>query len=93
MRVESVAARRPQVARHARVVWDPARERSVLLAPEGVLVLNGTGAAILGLCDGQRTVAAIGAELRGTYDRVVEEEVSAFLEKLAARRLVELNNA
>ena len=39
--------------------WDPARKQHVLLAPEGVLVLNQTGATILGLCDGERTVVEI----------------------------------
>jgi pyrroloquinoline quinone biosynthesis protein D len=52
-------------------------------------VLNGTGAAILGLCDGRRTVAEIVAELRGRYDRVDEAEVRFFLARVAARRCLE----
>jgi pyrroloquinoline quinone biosynthesis protein D len=52
-------------------------------------VLNGTGAAILGLCDGRRTVTEIVAELREQYDRVDGEEVRYFLARLAAMRCVE----
>jgi pyrroloquinoline quinone biosynthesis protein D len=80
---------RPHLARHVRLTFDQARDRHVLLTPEQVTVLNGTGAAILGLCDGRRTVAEIVAELRERYDRVDDEEVRFFLARLAARRCVE----
>lgn len=83
-------ADRPRLARHARLRFDPARERHVLLTPEAVSVLNGTGAAILGLCDGQRTVAEIVAELRARYGRVDDGEVRLFLERMTARRCVEV---
>ena len=82
-------ASRPRLARHARLTFDPARDRHVLLTPEQVTVLNGTGAAILGLCDGRRTVTEIVAELREQYDRVDDEEVRSFLARLAAMRCVE----
>jgi pyrroloquinoline quinone biosynthesis protein D len=72
--------------------WDPVRERQVLLAPEGVLVLNQTGAIILGLCDGERTVGEIVDELRRRYRRVAGDEVGDFLARLASRRLVELQD-
>jgi len=61
----------------------------VLLAPEGVLVLNQTGATILGLCDGERTVVEIEDELSVRYDRVAGDEVRDFLTRLVAKRLVE----
>jgi pyrroloquinoline quinone biosynthesis protein D len=80
---------RPCLARHVRLTFDRARGRHVLLTPEQVTVLNGTGAAILGLCDGQRTVAEIVTGLREQYDRVDEAEVRFFLAQLAARRCVE----
>ena len=62
----------------------------MLLTPEAVTVLNGTGAAVLGLCDGRRTVAEIVAELRGRFDHVDDDEVRLFLDRLAARRCVEV---
>jgi len=81
---------RPRLAPHVRLTFDSARERHVLLTPESVTVLNGSGAAILGLCDGNRTMAEILAELHGQYDRVDDDEVRLFLGALAARRCVEV---
>jgi pyrroloquinoline quinone biosynthesis protein D len=81
-------ADRPRLASHVRLTFDPARGRHVLLAPESVTVLNGTGATILGLCDGRRTVAEIVAELRGRYQGVPGDEVRDFLSRLAAKRSV-----
>jgi pyrroloquinoline quinone biosynthesis protein D len=80
---------RPRLARHVRLTFDRTRDRHVLLTPEQVTVLNGTGAAILGLCDGRRTVTDIVAELRGRYDRVDEAEVRFFLAQVAGRRCLE----
>ena len=91
----SIAVRstnRPHLARRVRLEWDPVRERHVLLEPEGVLILNQTGATILGLCDGERTVVEIVEELRGRYDRVAGDEVQNFLSRLVAKRLVELGD-
>jgi pyrroloquinoline quinone biosynthesis protein D len=85
-------ADRPRLAPQVRLAFDPARERHVLLAPEMVSVLNGTGAAILRLCDGERTVAEIVAELHGRYDRVVDREVRLFLARLVAKRCVEVSH-
>jgi pyrroloquinoline quinone biosynthesis protein D len=81
---------RPRLAPHVRLTFDPARERHVLLTPESVTVLNGTAAAVLGLCDGERTVADIVAALHGRYDRVDGDEVLLLLDRLAARHRVEL---
>ena len=83
-------ALRPRLAPHVRLTFDPARDQHVLLTPEAVTVLNGTGAAILGLCDGERTVTEIVAELRARYDRVEDDEVRLLLDRLAPRRHVEL---
>jgi pyrroloquinoline quinone biosynthesis protein D len=83
---------RPRLAPHVRLAYDQARQRYVLLTPETVTLLNGTGAAILQLCDGQRTVAEIQAELRSRYDRVADDEVQAFLAGLLDRRCVEASD-
>jgi pyrroloquinoline quinone biosynthesis protein D len=83
---------RPRLAPHVRLTFDPVRERHVLLAPETVSVLNATGATILGLCDGQRTVAEIVAELDREFEHVAGEEVRLFLGQLAARRCVEVRH-
>jgi pyrroloquinoline quinone biosynthesis protein D len=87
-----LSTNRPHLALHVRPEWDPARERHVLLAPEGVLVLNQTGADILRLCDGERTVVEIVEELRGEYNRVADDEVRDFLARLVAKRWVEVGD-
>ncbi len=92
MSIAVLSTNRPRLARQVRLDWDPVRERQVLLAPEGVLVLNQTGATILDLCDGERTVVEIVEELRGRYNRVAGDEVRDFLARLVAKRLVELGD-
>ena len=79
---------RPRLARHVRLTYDRARDRHVLLTPETITVLNRTGASILGLCDGQRTVGEIAAELRGQYQHVDEDEIRTFLGRLTKRRSI-----
>ena len=84
------SADRPLLAPHVRLTFDRARDRHVLLTPESVTVLNGTAAAVLGLCDGERTVADVVTALHGRYDRVDGDEVRLLLDRLAARRFLEL---
>jgi pyrroloquinoline quinone biosynthesis protein D len=83
---------RPRLAPHVRLAYDQARQRHVLLTPETVTLLNGTGAAILELCDGERTVAGILAALRARYDDVADDEVRLFLSGLLAKRCVEVSH-
>ncbi|MFI9202384.1 pyrroloquinoline quinone biosynthesis peptide chaperone PqqD [Streptomyces sp. NPDC053048] len=78
-----------RLCRGARLAHDPVRGAEVLLHPEGVLLLNGTGAAVLALCDGERDVTAILGALSGTYEPVVAQDVRSFLTRLARRRLIE----
>jgi len=84
-------ADRPRLAPHVRLKFDRARQQHVLLTPETVTVLNDTGAAILELCDGERTMAEILTELRDRYDRVADDEVRLFLADLLARRRMEVS--
>jgi pyrroloquinoline quinone biosynthesis protein D len=81
---------RPRLARHVRLSFCRTRQRHILLHPETVVVLNGSGADILELCDGRRTVAEIVAELGARYQTVPDDEVRQFLTRLVARRCVEL---
>ncbi len=83
---------RPQLASRARLQWDPVREKQVLLSPEGVLVLNATASAVLALCDGQRSVSDITADLSAQYNRVVDQEILTFLNRLQQKRLIEFND-
>ncbi len=61
------AASVPALWRLARLEFDTVRQQRVLLYPEGVVLLNDTGAAILDLCDGHRSVADIAATLEERY--------------------------
>jgi pyrroloquinoline quinone biosynthesis protein D len=79
----------PRVAPKARLQWDEVRSRHVLLYPEGLVALNATGAEILGLCDGARSVADVVETLKRRYGAgEIEGEVAAFLDGLAAKGLV-----
>ncbi len=79
----------PRVAPKARLQWDEVRGRHVLLYPEGLVSLNATGAEIIGLCDGARSVADIVETLKQRYGPVeIEGDVAPFLDRLAAKGLV-----
>jgi coenzyme PQQ biosynthesis protein PqqD len=88
---EVTMASRPRLRGQARLQWDHVREKRVLLSPEGVLVLNATADTILELCDGQRSVSAIAADLSARYNHVVDQEVLAFLNRLLQKRLIEFD--
>lgn len=82
----------PRLSGHVRLRFDRVRERHVLLGPESVLLLNATGAAVLELCDGRRTVAEIVHELGRRYEHVAEAEVRDYLDRMAANRCVEFGD-
>jgi pyrroloquinoline quinone biosynthesis protein D len=89
---EVTMSTRPRLAAHARLQWDTVRQKQVLLAPEGVLVLNATAYAILALSDGRRSVADIVAELSTQYNRAVDQDVLTFLNRLESKRLLEFDD-
>lgn len=78
----------PALWRLTRLDFDPVRNRPVLLYPEGAVLLNDTGAEILRLVDGRRTVSQIAGELGAKYGTDVTADVTAYLEALAERELI-----
>jgi len=70
-----------------------AESEDLLLVPEGALRLKGPARAIVELCDGQRTMCEIAAELKRRYpsaDAVrIETEVAALLARLRDRGALE----
>lgn len=80
--------RRPVLVSHARYRWDKLRSQHQLVFPEGILVLNEPGAAIVQLCDG-RSMADLLAALNERFpDGHPGEDVPAFLERLAQKGLL-----
>jgi pyrroloquinoline quinone biosynthesis protein D len=78
----------PRLWRLARLDFDPVRQRPILLYPEGAVLLNETGAAILELCNGSRTVGEIVTILTERYHADVSADVTEYLTTMAGRELI-----
>jgi pyrroloquinoline quinone biosynthesis protein D len=78
----------PSLWRLARLDYDTVRQRHVLLYPEGAVLLNETGAAILELCNGRRTLGEIVAVLTERYQADVTADVTEYLTNMETRELV-----
>ncbi|MFS2161768.1 pyrroloquinoline quinone biosynthesis peptide chaperone PqqD [Pseudomonas sp. Pseusp122] len=82
----------PGWRRGYRYQFEPAQNGHVLLYPEGMIKLNESAAAIGGLIDGERSVAAIIALLDEQFPGVPElgEDVEQFMEVARAEHWIEL---
>ena len=78
----------PTLWRLARIDFDAVRNRPVLLYPEGAVLLNETGKAILELVDGHRSVRDIARILGERYQTDVTADVTEYLSHLAERELI-----
>jgi coenzyme PQQ biosynthesis protein PqqD len=78
----------PKLWKLARLDFDAVRGRPVLLYPEGAVLLNDTGKAILELVDGRRTVGEIAGLLGERYQADVTADVIEYLTHLAERELI-----
>ncbi len=78
----------PKLWKLARLDFDPVRGRPVLLYPEGAVLLNDTGNAILELVDGRRTIGEIAGLLGERYQADVTADVVEYLTHLAERELI-----
>ncbi len=78
----------PKLWRMTRLQFDPVRQRPVLLYPEGAVLLNETGAAILELCNGSNTVQQIADILTERYGVDVSGDVHEYLKVMAERELI-----
>ena len=80
--------RRPMLVPHARYRWDRLRGQHQLVFPEGILVLNESGAAIVQLCDGRSLADLLIALGERFPDADPGADVQAFLERLARKGLL-----
>ena len=73
--------------------WGAQGDQQVVLFPEGMIRVQGTGQDILELCDGQRTLQEIVATLIARYGAgdpaKITEDVSSFLEALQRKRILD----
>lgn len=83
---------RPRLAPHVRMAFNAARGEHALLSPETIWVINPTGAAIVELCNAQRTIAEIAAELRAQYDQVADGDVQRFVADLVTKHGMEVDH-
>ena len=78
----------PVLAPGTRYRWDKVRSQHQLVFPEGMMVLNEPGRAIVKLCDGRTTdelIAALKEQFPGAEP---DDDVHEFLGHLAQRGLV-----
>ena len=83
---------RPRLASRARLKFDPIAKQEMLLFPEAALALNETGAAIVRLCDGARSINEIVDQLSKKYDTdrdALMREVADFIATIRARGLLQ----
>jgi pyrroloquinoline quinone biosynthesis protein D len=73
--------------------WGGTETERVILFPEGAIKLQGTGLQILERCDGQRTFGELIAELQKEFGMTdpgkIRSDISAFLEQLQRKRIVD----
>lgn len=76
----------PRLAAKAMLKHDSVRDVELLLLPERVVLLNKSGAAILGLCDGSRTVRQVVDQLEHDFEAVdLADDVMTFLKDARGR--------
>jgi pyrroloquinoline quinone biosynthesis protein D len=84
---------RPRLARKVRLKFDALEKQFLVLYPERGIKLSDSAAEILQRCDGERTVETIASELAhatGAPLAVVRKDVTAFVEEMKKRGIVEL---
>ena len=77
----------PRIGPGFRLQFEPAQDCHVLLYPEGMVKLNPSAGEIMKRCDGQRSVAAVVAELESAFAaQGLEGDVLAFIAMAGQQR-------
>jgi pyrroloquinoline quinone biosynthesis protein D len=83
----------PRLAARARIQFDAVANQDLLLFPEAALALNESAAAVVRLCDGERSVTAIVEEVARQFvahdPAELADEVIDFVRQLRMRGLIE----
>ena len=79
---------RPVLVRHARFRWDDIRKQHQIVYPEGVLVLNESGASIVSRCDGRSTDELIEDLQNEVSNDKLTADVQTFLLRLVEKGLL-----
>ena len=80
---------RPRLVTGARLGYDDVREEHILLIPEGVVRLNPTAAAVLELCDGDRSLDDIAGALSARYEGAdLRDDVVELVDAMAQKGLL-----
>jgi coenzyme PQQ biosynthesis protein PqqD len=76
------------LTRHARFRWDEIRQEHQVLYPEGVLVLNESGASIVRRCDGRSTDELIADLQSEVSNDNLAADIHTFLARLVEKGLL-----
>jgi pyrroloquinoline quinone biosynthesis protein D len=84
---ELTITRRPRIGAGFRVQWEPVQNCHVLLYPEGMVKLNPSAGEIIRRCDGERSIAAIIADLEQSFQTTgLQADVIAFIDMAIQQR-------
>jgi pyrroloquinoline quinone biosynthesis protein D len=94
-RIRAIASleSKPHFPRYVRMQLDPVRQHVAVLGPERVYWPDGVAVDILNLCDGQRSIADISAELAQSYAapvETIEADVLEFIQSWTDLHLLKL---
>lgn len=89
---EDLMKLKPVLVRNCRMSESPG-QTDMLLMPEGVIKIKGTGRDIIALCDGNKTLSEIVVTLRAKYPHATAEQVQTdildFLNNLRQKRVLD----
>ena len=81
-----------KLPRHAKLRFDKARDKWIILAPERVFELDDIAYEVISRCDGARTITDVVNDLCKKFDQVAPEvimkDVVAMLQRLADKGFV-----
>lgn len=84
---------KPSLPGYVRIRFDELRQRHVVMAPEKLFWPDEIGVAILGKCDGEKSLAQIAALLAEEYDapyEIIFNDVLEFVQEWSDKLLLKI---